>query len=404
MCRALFRIVVVLLALRAVPAAAFHYITPTLVQIPPVGPNPGAIHNPRWGGLRFVLFDSDADLLNNGSTGRHIFIFDLQLRDVLGSPALTQLSAGSVEDNQRPRTGRRAIQIAYDARPGGMGARQIMLIDRRTGVRTQLTNGALDSVNVSVDDAERIVVFESAADFFSTGVGGTQIYKVDLRKAFLGCPFPCAQTGNAGLTQVTKKLGNNHNAVTSTGGKSIAFESDADLLGLGETQNQVYLYDGKTGVMQILSHGPGAARNPTVTRDGGRIIFESDANLTGSGTGGTQLFLHRRTQSTLTQITNAAGGACTKPSVSSNGHAVAFISSNDLLGLGTTGPEVYSYELKKNYLAQLTNAPASVAEPAYASGVFTVFLADGDLAGNGSPGTQLYLVNLFALGSGNQIP
>ncbi len=404
MCRILIRIVVVLLVLRAVPAAAFHYITPTLVQIPPVAQNPGAIHNPRWGGLRYVLFDSDADLLNNGSAGRHIFIFDLQLRDVLGSPALTQLSAGSVEDNQRPRTGRRAIQIAYDARPGGVGARQIMLIDRRTGVRTQLTNGALDSLNASVDDAERIVVFESQADFFSTGVGGTQIYKIDLRKAFLGCPFPCAQTGNAGLTQITKKLGTSRNAVTSTGAKSVVFESNADLLGLGQTENQVYLYDGKSGVTLLLSHGPGAARNPTVTRDGGRIVFESDANLTGSGTGGTQLFLHRRTKSTLTQITNAPGGACTKPSVSSNGHAVAFISSNDLLGLGTTGPEVYSYELKKNYLAQLTNAPASVGEPAYASGVFTVFLADGDLAGNGSPGTQLYLVNLFALGSGNQIP
>src|SRR5690348_4004830 len=114
MCRALLRIVVVSLALRAAPAAAFHYITPTLVQIPPVNQNPGAIHNPHWGGLRYVLFDSDADLLNNGSTGRHIFLFDLQLRDVLGSPALTQLSAGSIEDNQRPHTGRRAILIASD--------------------------------------------------------------------------------------------------------------------------------------------------------------------------------------------------------------------------------------------------------------------------------------------------
>ena len=27
--------------LRALPAAAFHYITPALVQIPPVGVNPG---------------------------------------------------------------------------------------------------------------------------------------------------------------------------------------------------------------------------------------------------------------------------------------------------------------------------------------------------------------------------
>jgi hypothetical protein len=405
MCRALIRLVVLVLALCASNAEAFHYITPTLVQIPPVGANPGAIHNAHWGGLRYVLFDSDADLLNNGSTGRHIFIFDLQLRDVLGLTALTQLSAGSVEDNQRPRTGRRAVQITYDARPGGVGARQIMLIDRRTGVRTQLTDGAFDSIKAVVDDAERIVVFESAADFLSSGLGGTQIYEIDLRKALLGCPFPCAQTGNAGLKQITHKAGNNHNAVTSTAGKSVVFESDADLLGLGENENQVYLYDSKTGVMTLLSHGPGASRNASVTRDGGRIVFESDANLTGGNTSGTQIFLHRRTKSTLTQLTSApSGGACTKPAISAIGTAVAFISSDDLLGLGTSGPELYSYSIKKNFLEQLTNAPGSVADPAYASGVFTTFLANDDLAGNGSPGTQLYLVNLFALGTSAQIP
>ena len=46
--------------------------------------NPGTIQNPHWGGLRYVLFDSDADLLSNGSTGRQIFVFDLQERDVQG--------------------------------------------------------------------------------------------------------------------------------------------------------------------------------------------------------------------------------------------------------------------------------------------------------------------------------
>jgi dipeptidyl aminopeptidase/acylaminoacyl peptidase len=403
MCRAVLRMLVVMLVLRAGAAEAFHYITPALLQIPPVGQNPGTIRNPHWGGLRYVVFDSDADLLSTGSTGRQIFLFDLQERDVPGLLAISQLSTAPLDDSQRPRTGRRAVKIAYEARPGGVGARQLMLIDRRTGIRSQLTNGAFDSTNAWVDDAERVVVFESAADFLSTGFGGTQIYQIDLRKTLLGCPFPCVQTGNAGLTQITHKTGSNRNAVTSTAGKSVAFESDADLLNAGQTENQVYLYDGKTGAISLLSHGPGASRNPSVTRDGGRIVFESDANLTGSGTGGTQLFLHRRTKSTLTQLTFASGGACTKPSVSANGHAVAFLSSDDLLSLGSTGPELYSYDLKKNYLVQLTDAPATVTEPAYAAGVFTVFLADGDIAANGSPGTQLYVVNLYALGT-NQVP
>lgn len=403
MYRSVLRLVVAVLVLATGTAEAFHYITPTLVQIPPVGVSPGTIHNPRWGGLRYVLFDSDADLLNNGSTGRHVYLFDLQLRDILGSPALSQLSIDPLADNQRGRTGRNAVKVVFDARPNGVGARQLVLYDRRTDTRTALTAGAGDSENAVVDDVERMVVFESSADFFATGVAGKQIYQIDLHRALIGCPFPCAQTGNEGLKQITNKVGTNRNAVTSNGGKVIAFESDADLLNVGQTENQVYLYDKKSQTTTLLSHGPGAGRHPTMTRDGGRIIFESDANLTGSGTGGTQLFLHHRTKSTLTQLTFPPGGACTNPSISSNGHAVAFLSADDLLGLGSAGPEVYSYQLKKNYLAQLTNAPAIVAEPAYASGVFTVFLANGDLAGNGSPGTELYLVNLYALG-GSHIP
>ncbi len=387
------------IGLCAFPAGAFHYITPALLQIPPVGVNPGTIQNPHWGGLRFVVFDSDADLLNNGSSGRHIFVFDLQQRDVQGVLALSQVTTAPLDDNQRGRTGRRAVKIAYDARIGGVGPRQLMLIDRRTGSRYQLTAGPSDSVNASVDDGERVVVFESSADFFATGTGGTQIYRIDLRKALLGCPFPCVSSGNAGLTQLTNKAGNNHNARTSNSGKSIVFESDADLLNVGQNENQIYFYDSKRGAISRVTHGPGAARHPSLTRDGGRLVFESDANLTGSGTGGTQLYLYRRNKATIQQLTAAPGGSCTNPAVSSNGHAVAFISADDLLGLGSTGPELYSYDLKHNSLRQLTNAPSSVSSPAYASGVFTVFLADGDLAGNGSPGTQLQLVNLFALGS-----
>jgi Tol biopolymer transport system component len=401
--RAVISLFMLALALRAFSAEAFHYITPALLQIPPVGQNPGTIQHPRWGGLRFVVFDSDADLLSNGSSGRQIFLFDLQERDVTGSLSLTQITTTPLNDNQRPRTGRRAVKIAYDARVGGVGPRQLMMVDRRTNLHSQLTSGVADSLNASIDDGERIIVFESAADFFSTGVGGTQIYRIDLRKALLGCPFPCAQSGNAGLTQLTNKAGNNHNAVTSNSGKTIVFESDADLLNVGQTENQIYFYDGKTDQTSRITHGPGAARNPSLTRDGGRLAFESDADLTGTGTGGTQIFFYHRNKATLQQISSAPGGTCTNPSISSNGHALAFISPNDLLGLGSVGPELYSYDLRKSALVQLTDAPASVSAPAYASGVFTVFLADGDVAGTGSPGTQLQLINLYAL-AGQTVP
>lgn len=395
--RAVRLLLVLALGLCAVPAGAFHYITPPLLQIPPVGQDPGTIQHPSWGGLRYVLFDSDGDLLSNGSTGRQLFLFDLQARDVQGILALTQLTNTPADDHQRPRAGRKAVSVVFDAQLGGAGPRQVMLLNRRTGVRYQITNGAADSVNASIDDGERVIVFESAADLLGTGAGGTQIYRVDLRQALLGCPFPCPSSGNAGLIQITNKTGNNRNAVTSNSGKFIYFESDADLFGIGQTESQIYLYDSRGTGLSLVSHGPGASRNPTGTRDGGRLVFESEADLTGLATGGTQLFLYRRNKASLRQLTTAPGGAHTNPAMSSNGHAVAFLSADDLLSQGSIGPEVYSYDLKKNLIVQVTDAPSNVSAPAYASGVFTVFLADGDLAGNGSPGRQLLLTNLFAL-------
>ena len=49
---------------------AFHQRTPAFLQVTPA--TPGTVGNPRWAGFRYVLFDSDADLLGNASSGRQI--------------------------------------------------------------------------------------------------------------------------------------------------------------------------------------------------------------------------------------------------------------------------------------------------------------------------------------------
>ena len=46
------------------PASAYHRKTPTLLQITPNGT--GTIGNPRWAGFRYVVFDSDGDILGTG--------------------------------------------------------------------------------------------------------------------------------------------------------------------------------------------------------------------------------------------------------------------------------------------------------------------------------------------------
>jgi len=230
MLRALFAIFA-LVIVGASPAHAYHRKTPTLLQITPNGA--GTITNPRWAGFRYVVFDSDADLLGNSSSGRQVFYFDLQERDRTNLLSVHQLT-NDAGDNRHGSTGSRAKVVAYDSLPGGVGPRQIMLVPRLSGAPWALTQGAGDSINPVMDDGGRFVVFESQADLLGLGFGGSQVYLADLRIANPTCPYPCLPSNNAGLTQITRKAGTSSNPVVSKAGKYVAFESDADLLNEGQ--------------------------------------------------------------------------------------------------------------------------------------------------------------------------
>jgi len=374
---------------------ALHRQTPALEQVTPTS-GAGAVASPSWAGFRYVIFDSDADIVGNGNTTRQIFLFDLRSRVRGGGLAIEQLTTGP-GDARRGTAGRLARRVVYDALDAGV--RQIFDVDRKSGAVRQLTAGASDSQNARADERGRYLVFESSADFFNTGTGGTQIYLIETRAMLAGCPFPCAASGNAGLIQITDAAGTSHNAVTAKGGRAIAFESDADLLNLGQTTNQVYLLE-NFSQLSLLSHGPGEARNPSVSRNGRQIAFESDEDLLAAGTTGTQIFMRRRRTSALEQITFAPNGTSTDPAVSTSGRFMTFVSSDDLLNTGSTGPEAMTYGVRRGDLSQVTAGPSTIAAaPAHSAGVFAVFVADGDLAGTGATGPALYLVNLFALGS-----
>ncbi|MGH8674183.1 MAG: hypothetical protein ACREVG_07730, partial [Burkholderiales bacterium] len=82
-----------------------------------------------------------------------------------------------------------------------------------------------------------------------------------------------------------------------------------------------------------------------------------------------------------------------------NGKALIFISNADLVDTGSTGPEVFRWDLERQMLTQITNVAGVTEHPTYSAGVFTAFLSDSDLIGNGNASLSLFLVNLFALGS-----
>ena len=379
------------------PAHALHRRTAELVQVTPIS-GAGAVANPRWSGFRFMSFDSDADIVGNGNSTRQIFVFDLRQRNRDGSLAITQVTSGD-GDYSHASTARRGRKVAYDGLDDD-GVRQLYFLNRKTGALDAITAGSADSKNASLDEVGRVMVFESEADFFNTGETGSQIYLVEFRAADPTCPYPCAANGNAGLTQITNKSGNNHNPSTSKAGKTIAFESDADLLGTGETGNQIYLRD-ETGTIVRFSTGSGTGHNPSLSRNGRQIAFDSNDDLTNESSTGRQIFMQRRLGLPVERMTVAPSGTSREASVSTRGRQVSFVSENDLANLGSSGPELFVLNVRRGTIAQVTNGPSTIiTQPAHSTGVFSAFIADGDLLGNGTSGVALYLVNLFQLGSG----
>lgn len=378
------------------PAHALHRRTAGLVQVTPTS-GAGAVANPSWSGFRFMVFDSDADIVGNGNSTRQVFLFDLRQRNRDGSLGIVQITSGD-GDYRHASAARRARKIAYDGRDSG-GVRQIFFLNRKNGALDAITAGTADSRNARLDEVGRVMVFESEADFFSTGATGSQIYLVDLRLADPACPYPCAANANAGLTQITNKNGHSHDASTSKAGKTIAFESDADLLGTGETANQIYVRD-ESGGLTLFSRGPGTGRNVSLSRNGRQIAFDSDSDLLSAGSTGRQIFMQRRLTLPVEMMTDAPAGTSRESSVSTRGRQVSFVSEDDLASVGSTGPELFVLSVRRGDIAQVTNGPSTImTQPAHSTGVFSAFVADGDLLGNGTSGVALYIVNLFQLGS-----
>src|SRR3954465_7290558 len=106
-----------LFLLPATAALALHRKTPASMEI--THGQAGTIGTPRWGGYRFVVFDSDGDLLQNGSHGRQVFLFDLRQRAVRGRLALSARGGGA-GNNPRASPGRHRRTVAYDTLVNGV--------------------------------------------------------------------------------------------------------------------------------------------------------------------------------------------------------------------------------------------------------------------------------------------
>lgn len=136
-------------------------------------------------------------------------------------------------------------------------------------------------------------------------------------------------------------------------GRYIAFQSGATNLVTGDTNSRydVFVHDRQTGTTTRVSVGSGGTQatggdsfHPTLSTDGRYVAFESSANnLVGGDTNNlSDIFVHDRTTNTTTRVSVATGGAQALPSgsfrgmISGNGQFIAFESAATNLVTGDT--------------------------------------------------------------------
>jgi hypothetical protein len=117
----------------------------------------------------------------------------------------------------------------------------------------RLTNGLGDSTHPSISQDARFVVFQSTADLLATGSTGSQIFLLDRTTGI--------------LTQLTQAAGDSTLPSISGNGRYIVFLSLGDFgFGVGGGPH-LLLFDQTLNVLYQVTSGPGSAGNPIATAD-----------------------------------------------------------------------------------------------------------------------------------------
>ncbi|HZI17144.1 MAG TPA: lamin tail domain-containing protein [Pyrinomonadaceae bacterium] len=152
------------------------------------------------------------------------------------------------------------------------------------------------------------------------------------------------------------------NPSVSGDGRTVAFESSADLTGAGRPPDlRLFSFGLDTSRLRQLSSTRGPA--PALSQDGARAAFSSSSDPLGSNRDGNpEIFYfdgHALIQLTDTRADDAASRTahgCFQPSVSDEGLLVAFASNRDLTGANPDRNfEIFVYDVRTHALNQLTD-------------------------------------------------
>ncbi len=390
-------------------SAALHRNAPLFLQVGEAG---GGV----TGGMRFsassnvLFFHSDADLLGNGNGMTQIFAFDLASRVKREAHALYQLTFGNAP-SRAPAATRRGRVLAFDSEADLLGngstGRQVFASTRAKFVRgivplIQVTRSSADSFGALVSPRRgRSLVFSSYADLSSAGLAPeAHLYRANLPTLERsGCDgYPCP--GNPGLELITPFPAAEPDVDRK--GERIVFTSRGDVAGTGCGLGiaQVFVRDFRTGSVEQLTCGTADSRHPVFTRSYHSVLFESDADLLGTGSAHTQIFQMnlRRTPHTLTQMTFGTDGDSTRPAPNGTRRKIRFF-FHSTAGLTDGTPpgsdNLYQFDETRG-LIRLTDGQTLGTDVA-GQYTFAAFTSDADLVGNGNDSSQLFILNSYPL-------
>jgi Tol biopolymer transport system component len=308
---------------------------------------------------RYVAFASDAsNLVPNDTNERDVFVRDR----LTGVTTRVSVSSSGAEGNNMsldPAISANGRYVAFASGASNLvpgdwnGYADVFVHDRQTGVTTLVSQGSggaqgnADSRHPSISADGRYVAFESfAGDLVALDPNAT--YDIFVRDL---------QTGQTTLVSANYYTGASGNGPSfapsiSADGRFVAFSSDAPNLVGGDTNGRrdIFVRDmesNETTRASLNSSGEqalnGASYNPSISSDGHSVAFFSYAdNLVPSDTNAlNDIFVRDLSVGTTTRVSvDSAGNQATGPSqspwISPDGRLVAFQSTAANLVAGDT--------------------------------------------------------------------
>ena len=316
---------------------------------------------------RFVAFKSDAtNLVANDTNGvGDVFVHDR----LLGMTTRVSVSSGgsegdgesfnpSISDNGRFVT---FFSEATNLVAGDTNGRiDVFVHDRTTGATERVSvssaggQGNDDSDFAEMSGNGRFVVFRSYATNLVAGDTNGQ-RDVFLHDRATGTTL-MASVGSGG----TLSNGNSEGADVSNDGRIVSFASDATNLVAGDTNGvrDIFWHDFSTGTTHRASVSTGGAQAtlgsdvPTISANGHVIAFSSDATNLVPGVPGQNVFAHNRLTGTTVVVSVDSSGSVGNagssfPSLNRLGQFVAFQSNATNLVAGDTNghPDIFVHDL-----------------------------------------------------------